>query len=630
MNDIVTNGTEIKQRIISELNNSTQNVYLAMAFFTDRDIATSIIGAKYRGVIVDIILSSNTQNETVKQMFNEANIKIHAFETGDERGMMHHKFCLIDNKITINGSYNYSYNASNNNVENIHISDDYSIYKQFLVEFERLKFNIDNNIDVNSTQKINKQEIQQVQPTNIIDTFTKQLNDLVFSSSQINAEEYKRKGKETSKDSKGHLSIFTTEYGNIKQEIKALAASDGLNNRKNILSANISNAFESTTANLNSEMQQKIASSTRDNDLEKQQIKTKTLDIQQEKIILERGNESTNEKGLLQINTEIEKKIVERRALDQSLITKEFWSAGGILLTFLSVLFTCYLSIFFASALYKMLFESDVIRKSLEAGINPGLPKLIDANAIIKIYRQEGILFGFIGLILFLFPILLSNLKLIGSKNKKLNNVMFGVGLVIFDLIVAGMIAINTDEIKCLLIGKESQLALWEVVKQGEFWMIFMFGTVPLIISHYLIENIKNAYNNSKREIVDAEKNRQIQILDLEMINLISEKELKTMRIKEKDELISENKNKILLLETEINEITKQIESKYLNIQTQISSIYEGLKAKIISGKIFTEEILDSVISAYKSGFIEFLPEYYASEEVANRLREIEQIISVK
>lgn len=630
MNDIITNGTEIKQRIISELNSAKQNVYLAMAFFTDRDIANSIIGAKNRGVFVDIILSSNNQNETVKQMFNEANIKIHAFETGDERGMMHHKFCLIDNKITINGSYNYSYNASNNNVENIHISDDYSIYKQFLAEFERLKFNIDNNIDVNSTQQINKPEIQQVQPTNIIDTFTKQLNDLVFSSSQINAEEYKRKGKETSKENKGDLSIFSTEYSNIKQEIKAYATDDGLNNKKNILSSNISNAFESTTANLSNEMQQKIATSTRDNDLEKQQIKTKTLDIQQEKTILERGNESTNEKGLLQINTEIEKKIIERRTLEQSFITKELWSAGNILITFLIFLFTCYLSIFFASALYKMLFESDEIRKSLEAGINPGLPKLIDANAIIEIYRQEGILFGFIGLIMFLFPILLSNLKLLGSKNKKLNNIMFGVGLVIFDLIVAGMIAINTDEIKCLLIGKESQLALWEVVKQGEFWMIFMFGTVPLIISHYLIESIKNAYNNSKREIVDAEKNRQIQILDIEMVDLISDKELKTIRIKEKDDLINENKSKILLLETEINDITNQIENKYSNLQSQINSIYEELKAKIISGKIFTEEILDSVISAYKSGFIEFLPEYYASEEVANRLREIEQIISVK
>ncbi len=162
MNDIITNGTEIKQRIVSEINNSKKNVFLAMAFFTDRDIANAIILAKSRNVIIDLILSSNAQNETVKKMFIESNINVHAFETGDERGMMHHKFCLIDNKITINGSYNYSYNASNNNVENIHVSDDFEIYKQFLTEFERLKYNIDNNIAVNIITTLDKKKVMGV------------------------------------------------------------------------------------------------------------------------------------------------------------------------------------------------------------------------------------------------------------------------------------------------------------------------------------------------------------------------------------------------------------------------------------------------------------------------------------
>ena len=116
MNDIITNGTEIKQRIISEINNANQSIYLAMAYFTDRDIAMAIVGAKTRNVTVDVILSSNSQNDTVKLMLIGANIIVHAFETGDTRGIMHHKFCLIDNNITINGSYNYSINASNNNV----------------------------------------------------------------------------------------------------------------------------------------------------------------------------------------------------------------------------------------------------------------------------------------------------------------------------------------------------------------------------------------------------------------------------------------------------------------------------------------------------------------------------------
>lgn len=630
MNDIITNGTEIKQRIISEINNSKHIVYLAMAFFTDKDIANAIIVAKSRNVTVDIILSSNAQNEPVKQMFREANINLHAFDTGDERGMMHHKFCLIDSKITINGSYNYSYNASNNDVENIHISNDYSIYKQFLTEFERLKYNIDNSIGVNSTIQIPVTKTEQVQSVNIIDTFFQKLHNLVYSSAQINAEQYKKKGKETSKESHGNIDIFRVEYSNIKQEIKAYATEEGLNNKKNILTFNISNAFESTKTNLNEEMQDKSTVAIRTNDLEKRQITDKTISIQQDKSLLESGNESTGEKGLLQINTEIEKNKLERKTLEQSFVVKEFWSFGTILIAFLLFVFTCYLSVFFASALYKMLFEGDVIRTSLEAGINPGLPKLVDANAIIKIFRQQGALFGFIAVIFFLFPILLSNIKLLGSERKLVNNILFWVGLVIFDVIVAGMIAINIDEIKSLLVGKESHLAIWEVIKQGEFWMIFMFGMVPLIISHYLIENITDAYKKSKRELVDAEKNRKIQILDEEIIDINANKEFITTRIKEKNDVINENKSKILSLEKEINMIQNQIENKYSELQKQIEAIFDDFNAKIISGKIFTDVILDSVISAYKSGFIEFLPEYYSADEVANRVREIEQVTTNK
>ena len=152
MNDFISKGTEIKQRIISEINNSGQCIYLAMAYFTDKDIANALIETSNRGVIVDVILSSNLQNDNVKSLLLDAGIKVHSFDTGDARGIMHHKFCLIDNKIVINGSFNYSYNASTNNVENIQVSDDLSTYTQFHDEFDRLKFNIDNNLDLGFDQ----------------------------------------------------------------------------------------------------------------------------------------------------------------------------------------------------------------------------------------------------------------------------------------------------------------------------------------------------------------------------------------------------------------------------------------------------------------------------------------------
>lgn len=265
MNDLITNGTEIKQRIISEITKATDNVYVAVAWFTDRDIANAIINAKNRNVVVDIILSSNANNEEVTRMLKGANISVHAFDTGDTRGLMHHKFCLFDNKISINGSFNFSYNASKNNVENIVVSDDTSLYAQFLTEFEQLKYNIDNQIALTATTQLPEIKIPQVQPINIVDTFAQQLHNLLYSSAQINAEEYKRKGYETSKKSQGSIDIFRTEYNNIEEEIKSFATDDGLTNKKNILTSNISNAYESAKSNLEAEKQEKIATAKKDN-----------------------------------------------------------------------------------------------------------------------------------------------------------------------------------------------------------------------------------------------------------------------------------------------------------------------------------------------------------------------------
>lgn len=626
MNDLLTNGAEIKGRIISEMNNAKQCIYLAMAWFTDKDIAKAIIDSKNRNVAVEVILSSNAQNEGVKLMLKGAGINVHAFETGDPRGMMHHKFCLIDNKISINGSYNYSVNASTNNVENIQISDEVAIYSQFLSEFERLKYNIDHQISVNQITPLSETKGQTTQPVNVIDSFSQRLQNLVYSAAQIDTDKYREKGYQASKESKGSIDIFRTEYNHIKEKIRAYATDEGLSSMKNVLISNVKIAYESMKMNLEYEEQEQIGILKRDNELDKRQIIDKITALKQEKELHESGNPITGEKGLMQVNKQIEKNKLERKALEQSFVVKRFWTVGAILVSLGLCVFIFYLSVFFASAVYKVFFEENVIRASLEAEINPGIPQLVDANAIIKIFEQQGSLFGLIAALFFLIPVLLSNLKILGSDNKIVNGLLFWVGLLIFDILVSTMVAFNTDNIKSLLVGKVSTLKLWEVVKFGEFWLIFVFGMFPLILTHYLIDYLYKSYKKSQRDIVDGEKNRKIHFLDEEIIELNAEKENLIGKINDVDNAILMNNTCILDFEKANNNQQNQIEKRYAEFQRQIKEIHDDFNARITSGRIFTDVILDSVISAFKSGYIEFLPVYYAQNEVASRVKEIELV----
>ena len=626
MNDLITNGTQIKQRIISEINNAEHSIKIAMAYFTDRDIAMSIVEAKNKKIKIDIILSSNAQNETVKLILKGAGVNVHAFNTGDPRGIMHHKFCLIDNKTSINGSYNYSLNASTNNVENIQVSDDLSTYNQFDSEFERLKFKIENQINVAKSNNKSLAEVESIQPKNIIDTFFKQLKDLVYSAVQIDDNDYNQKGYNDSKNNKGNIDIFKTEYNNIKQKIREYATDNSLGNKKSQLTTEISAAYQSTKANIEKEKEGKIIIEVKNNNLEKQQIKDKISKLKEEQSILESGDNQVNEKGLLQVNNEIEKNKLKKQNLEQSVIIRSFWSTGTTFCLFFLGILIFYLSIFFSSALYKVFYEPNLLRNALEAGLKPEIPNVIDFNALTKIFVNEGGFSAFISGVFFLIPVLFSNIKFLGSKKQNVNKLMFWVGILVFDIIVATYVAITSDEIKNLAYGIESDLEIWQVFTLGEFWIIFVFGMFPLILVHFLISNIISAYNNSKLEILNADKNREIQILDIKMIELISTKGSLSKKLNDCKEAINDQNENLKILGLNTNTKENNIEQTYSELQKEIKNIYDNYNSRIKSGVIFTEVIFDTLISSYKAGYIGFLPEFYASNEVAERVKQIDQI----
>ena len=111
-----------------------------MAWFTSSELFQELLNCLSRKVKVELVLLDNPTN------FMEFAPDFNRFiEAGGifrlskpENGFMHHKFCIIDNEILITGSYNWTYNAENRNIENIVISDVSSVVEEFQNEFSRL------------------------------------------------------------------------------------------------------------------------------------------------------------------------------------------------------------------------------------------------------------------------------------------------------------------------------------------------------------------------------------------------------------------------------------------------------------------------------------------------------------
>lgn len=92
-----------KEKLIGLIENARHHIKISVDVWTYKDASRAIINAKQRGVQVDIVVG-NTKEEAVKMMIqNGVQVK--------QLGNLHHKFMLVDHKILLNGSPNWSMNA---------------------------------------------------------------------------------------------------------------------------------------------------------------------------------------------------------------------------------------------------------------------------------------------------------------------------------------------------------------------------------------------------------------------------------------------------------------------------------------------------------------------------------------
>ena len=132
--------SQIRSKIIPYLNQAKEGVVIAMAWFTSAELFNALLSCLKRNVKVELVLLDNAINFMYYSPdFNEFINAGGLLRIADSSvGFMHHKFCVIDNKIAITGSYNWTYYAETRNVENIIITDNPEIVNLYLLEYRRL------------------------------------------------------------------------------------------------------------------------------------------------------------------------------------------------------------------------------------------------------------------------------------------------------------------------------------------------------------------------------------------------------------------------------------------------------------------------------------------------------------
>lgn len=142
-------NVNLKNKLLHRLRAAKYSIDMCINILTLDEIVSELINAHWRGVSVRVIYDDKNGNEDTQRLADEGVPVINdAFGTnsGDENDLMHNKFVILDHRDTTSaaddwvwtGSYNFSYNGTYKNAENVVEIQDEAIAKCYTAEFNEM------------------------------------------------------------------------------------------------------------------------------------------------------------------------------------------------------------------------------------------------------------------------------------------------------------------------------------------------------------------------------------------------------------------------------------------------------------------------------------------------------------
>ena len=129
----------IEQRILKEIESAHYAIFVSVAWFTNKKLFNALLEKAKSNCYVSIIIQLDEINSQSGIIYSQIQVgRSECFMISKEAELLHDKFCVIDFKTVITGSYNWTYKASHNS-ENILILNDPSVATQYISRFEQQK-----------------------------------------------------------------------------------------------------------------------------------------------------------------------------------------------------------------------------------------------------------------------------------------------------------------------------------------------------------------------------------------------------------------------------------------------------------------------------------------------------------
>ena len=109
--------------ILAQINQAKTEILIQAYSFTIQPIAQALIRAQKRGVKISAVLDKSNRSQQYSAATFLKNMGIPVF-IDDQHAIAHNKIMIIDNRVVITGSFNFTMAAENKNAENLLILED--------------------------------------------------------------------------------------------------------------------------------------------------------------------------------------------------------------------------------------------------------------------------------------------------------------------------------------------------------------------------------------------------------------------------------------------------------------------------------------------------------------------------
>jgi len=128
----------LEERIAAEVRSAEREIRVAMFHFTSDRLLQALAERRRAGLAVSVLIDAAQADEEILDRLRAAKLDVRRATPRGEGARFHHKFCVLDSRAVITGSYNWTVLADVANHENVVIVRQEGAARAFRDEFDRL------------------------------------------------------------------------------------------------------------------------------------------------------------------------------------------------------------------------------------------------------------------------------------------------------------------------------------------------------------------------------------------------------------------------------------------------------------------------------------------------------------